>query len=352
MLVLWVTTDCNLRCRYCYAEGGEKPEYMSWEVAKRALDFMREHSEGFKVQLAGGEPLLNMGLVEQVVRYTPNWRVIHQLQTNATLITPEVARRIKGLELRIGVSLDGLPKVNDLLRPFPDGRGATKAAIAGIENLGRRGIRVGLTCVLSEESAPGLAGLVQLLSYLGNVEGISLDVLRPTGRGSKVRQADSVEAAHFLRLALKRADELVQMGGRRVKFREAERLRLLLAGKGERHFRCYFDACAQLVVKPNGDAYPCASLVPFPEFLLGNVLEKDFGRSLEEKLREKRELISLPERCLSCPEFWLCQGPCPAWVYASRRMGGEDLVECSLKKTFLSYVRREEGVPEKTGLPV
>ncbi len=69
-LVLWVTTDCNLRCRYCYANGGDKAEYMDWQVAKQTLDIMLSHSDGFKIQFAGGEPLLNIDLIEQVVGYT------------------------------------------------------------------------------------------------------------------------------------------------------------------------------------------------------------------------------------------------------------------------------------------
>ena len=170
-LVLWVTTDCNLRCRYCYARGGEDPQYMSWEVAKRALDFMFEHFDGFDVQFSGGEPLLNMELVEKVVEHIRGKGVRHKIQTNATLIDRRVARWIRELGISVGVSLDGLPEVNDRLRPFADGRGSTAAAISGIESLRAEGIRVGLTCVLSAENAPGLPGLVELASYLGNVEG-------------------------------------------------------------------------------------------------------------------------------------------------------------------------------------
>jgi len=93
-LVLWVTTDCNLRCRYCYANGGDKAEYMDWQVARQALDIMIKESRGFKIQFAGGEPLLNMELIEQVVDYTRNMKVVYQLQTNATLIDAGISRRL------------------------------------------------------------------------------------------------------------------------------------------------------------------------------------------------------------------------------------------------------------------
>lgn len=55
LLVLWVTTDCNLRCRYCYAEGGDLPERMAWAVAAKAPDSVAQHTDSFEVQFSGEE---------------------------------------------------------------------------------------------------------------------------------------------------------------------------------------------------------------------------------------------------------------------------------------------------------
>ncbi|RKY63484.1 MAG: hypothetical protein DRQ08_09565 [Candidatus Latescibacterota bacterium] len=347
MLVLLVTTDCNLRCRYCYAEAGEKAEYMSWEVAKKALDFVKERSDGFKIEFSGGEPILGFDLVRQVISYTRGWRTSYQLQTNATLITREVARRIRELGIAVGVSLDGLPKFNDPLRPFPDGRGSTVEAIDGISNLAKEGVRVGMTCVLSEENVRGLPGLVELASYLGNVEGISIDVLRPIGRGKGVGEADPILASYFVELALERADELASLGGKRVAFREVERIRYLLDHGLKRRYRCYLDAEAQLVVKPNGDVYPCASLANFPEFRLGNVLDQDLDGRIDDNMRRCRELIAPLPRCLACPWHWLCGGPCPAQIYVQRLTKGDGLVECYVRRTFIGYVTKRRTRDEE-----
>jgi len=53
LLVLAVAADCNLRCRYCYAGGGDEKTHMSWPVARRAVDLMVEHSDRFNVQFTG-----------------------------------------------------------------------------------------------------------------------------------------------------------------------------------------------------------------------------------------------------------------------------------------------------------
>ena len=342
-LVLWVTTDCNLRCRYCYASGGDKAEYMDWQVVKQALDIMFSYSDGFKIQFAGGEPLLNMDLIEQVVHYTKGLGIRYQLQTNATLIDDKVAGNLKRLGIDVGVSLDGLPGVNDPLRPFPDGQGSAAATITGLENLRAEGIRVGLICVLSAENVAGLPGLVELASYLGNVEGIAFDLLRSIGRAKRgeVRQADFALAARSVSTALKRADDLALMGGRRVRFREVERMRYLLTRGVRRRHRCYFDAGQLLMVKPNGDAYPCASLTDFPEFYLGSIMEEDFAGRLTTTLEKVRQLVTHPTHCLICPDHWLCGGPCPAQTYAQQLVGEAKPTECYVKRAFINYVKRK-----------
>ena len=341
LLILWVTTDCNLRCRYCYACGGERKEYMGWPVAKRAIDLMAARPGKFKVQFAGGEPLLNMALIEQVIRYMEDGQIGsgYQIQTNGTLVTESVARRLKELHIAVGVSLDGLPAVNDRLRPFPDSRGSTGAVVAGITNLGKAGIRTGLTCVLSTENIAGLPGLVDMASYLGNIEGISIDVLRPAGRARQAMRATPEMAARYLDAAIQRADQIAAMGGPAVKFREVERMRYMLAAGHARQYRCYFDACQSVMVTPGGDAYPCASLRG-PEFLLGNVSEECFGDSLHERLAMAKTVIGLPAMCLGCSDRELCGGPCPAGTYG---MAGNTDVECAVRKVFARHAALSQG---------
>jgi len=149
-LILWVTTDCNLRCRYCYARAGEQPESMQWETARQALELVaRESCGSFKVKFAGGEPLLNLALIERAIAYVrrKGWHAIYDVQTNGTLIDRATAQSLRRLGIGVGVSLDGPPAVNDDLRPFPDGRGSTAATVAGIEQLRAAGVHVGLTAV-------------------------------------------------------------------------------------------------------------------------------------------------------------------------------------------------------------
>ncbi|MEN3036554.1 MAG: radical SAM protein [Candidatus Methanosuratincola petrocarbonis] len=337
-LILWVTTDCNLRCVYCYANGGDAKAYMGWSVAKRAVDLIADDTDRFKIQLSGGEPLLNFDLIKRIALYTWDLRADAsiQIQTNATLVTPDIARSLRDLRISVGVSLDGVPAINDRLRPFADGRGSTRSVINGIRNLRDVGIRVGMTSVLSRTSVVGLPSLIDLASYLGNVAGISLDPLRPIGRGRYDMMPSLAPTAEYLCRAIKRAEHLAEAGGNPVKFRELERMKYLLNTGGRRQYRCYFDACQSLMVCPNGDVYPCASLY-HPEFHLGNILDSHFWNTISERLLDARRSIETPDRCRNCPELRLCGGPCPAGVF-SRADDAE--IECTVKKVLARYVSR------------
>lgn len=337
LLVLAVAADCNLRCRYCYACGGDEKTHMSWPVARRAVDLMVEHSDRFKVQFTGGEPLLNLDLVEKVLSYLEDGGVDArcQVQTNATLISTEMADRLKGLGIGVGVSLDGLPGPNDRLRPFADGSGSAGAAVAGIKNLGDAGIRVGMTCVLTALNVRGLPALVALASYLGNVDGITLDLVRPAGRAGRDMVPDPALAARYLDAAIERAEMITRVGGHRVKFRELERMRRILSAGRGRRYHCYFDACQSLMVTPGGEVYSCPSLL-LPEFRLGDIMDPCIGTDLRDGLEHAREIIESPLRCRRCSEGWLCGGSCPAYVFST---GGDVEVECAIKGVFMRHAR-------------
>lgn len=338
LLALSVTGECNLRCRYCYACGGDQRISMSWPKALRAIDVMAECFQSFKIQFTGGEPLLNLALIEKAVDYLgeKGLHVPCQVQTNATLINSDVAGRLKSLKIGIGVSLDGPPPVNDALRPFSDGRGSTGSVLRGIAALRDEGIRVGATCVLSRANAGALAGLVDVLSYLGNVDGVAIDFLRPVGRASRSMQPDSAVAARCIETAISHADHLAGMGGRRIKFRELERMKRTLECGGARLHHCFFDSCRSLVVLADGSSYVCPSLL-YPELMLGNIEAPGFAEGLLDQMVQARCLVQNPQECQTCPDRWLCGGPCLAHYVA-----GLDLsIECAVKKVFMRRAREE-----------
>jgi uncharacterized protein len=258
-----------------------------------------------------------------------------------------VARELKALRVALGVSLDGPPAVNDLFRPFAGGRPSFMAVINGLQNLGAIGVKVGLTSVLTKESAACLPRLVELAGYLGNVHGIALDLLRPLGRclsGKTILPPPPELLGRQVKAALHHSVELAGMGGPLVRFREVERLRYQLRHKVARKHYCYATTGQSLAVMPDGSVYPCSSLAGAPAFYLGNVARQGFSLSLAlSEAPFLQRTVNEMKSCLSCPDSWLCGGGCLARAYAySGQTDRPYSGDCQLKKIFLEYVRETE----------
>lgn len=137
-----VTEDCNLACKYCYIVGKNHKNKMTFDVAKKAVDYILSHPEDFPEKAViwdfiGGEPFLEIDLIDKICDYIKiqmyqldhlwfnNYRF--NFSSNGLLYhTPKVQRFIKKnhSKLNIGISVDGNKTKHDLQRVFPDGSGS------------------------------------------------------------------------------------------------------------------------------------------------------------------------------------------------------------------------------------
>ncbi|MCP4686485.1 MAG: radical SAM protein, partial [Desulfobacterales bacterium] len=146
-LVLHVTGACNLGCRYCYYRGGEQPgrgASMTPGVAERAVDFLLERSgplDAATLVFFGGEPLLNFQLITRVVDYATRAAsdrgktIDFAITSNGTLFTEEVVAFLHENNVGVTVSMDGLPRVHDRYRRFPDGSPSYDRILPGVKRL-------------------------------------------------------------------------------------------------------------------------------------------------------------------------------------------------------------------------
>lgn len=129
-MILQVTQNCNLRCEYCVYSGKynnreHTNKRMSFHTAKRAIDFLLEHSkERDKIYIGfyGGEPLLEFELIKKCIIYArevfEGKEVCFNFTTNATLLTEDKIEDIVKNDVRIMVSIDGPRHVHDKHRKF------------------------------------------------------------------------------------------------------------------------------------------------------------------------------------------------------------------------------------------
>ncbi len=183
-VVVWnVTRSCNLRCLHCYSDS-EARRYDGELSFEEGRAFLRDLAafEVPAVLFSGGEPLVRRDLFD-LVAYARSLGLRPTLSTNGTLITPEVAGRIKHAGFTyVGVSLDGIGEVNDRFRGVP---GAFERALRAFHNLKAVGQRVGLRLTLNRHNVENLHRIFDLIELEG-IDRACFYHLVPSGRGRSI----------------------------------------------------------------------------------------------------------------------------------------------------------------------
>jgi radical SAM protein with 4Fe4S-binding SPASM domain len=200
---------CNLNCVHCYADSHDR-SYPNELTTEQGMALIRD-LKAFNVPVllfSGGEPIMRPDLFE-LNTYARSLGLRTVISTNGTLITPEVARKIKttGFEY-IGVSLDGIGKNNDRFR----GKiGAYDDALNGIRNLVAVGQKVGLRFTITGHNYRDIGNIFELVEREA-VNRICFYHLAYAGRGSDIQNNDlglvetrkAIDAIYDWTLSLKR----------------------------------------------------------------------------------------------------------------------------------------------------
>ena len=325
-LCLHIAHDCNLACRYCFAEEGEyhgRRALMSFETGKKALDFLVENSGSrvnLEVDFFGGEPLMNWNVVKQLTAYgrelekTHNKKFRFTLTTNGVLLNEEVMDFCNREMDNVVLSVDGRKEVHDRMRPFRSGDGSYDRILPKFLEFAKRRRALGLKYYVRGTFThfnTDFAADVLHLADLG-FDQISVEpVVAPPDEDYAIRPEDVPQILDQYDLL---AREMIR--------REKE-------GNGFNFFHFMIDltggpcvykrlsGCGSgteyLAVTPWGDLYPCHQFVGMEQFLLGNV---DEGVTKTDLVTEfKKVNVYSKEECRSCFARFYCSGGCAANSY-------------------------------------
>jgi uncharacterized protein len=170
------TEACNLACTYCFEGDKIRPRSMTKEVSRKAVDLLFDYcGDAGQVQIThfGGEPLLRWKLVKECIEYASQQAlergvaVHHQMTTNGTLITDEIAHFMRDHGLTPLISLDGLAASHDRHRRDRQGRPTFERVITGLQTIRKVHGWAGVKVTVTPESAPTLADDVRGIASLG-----------------------------------------------------------------------------------------------------------------------------------------------------------------------------------------
>lgn len=323
-LCLHIAHDCNLACKYCFAEEGEyhgKRELMSFEVGKKALDFLVENSGNrvnLEVDFFGGEPLMNFDVVKQLVEYgrsieeEKNKKFRFTLTTNGVLLNDEILEFANKEMANLVLSIDGRKEVHDRMRPHRGGQGSydeiVPKFIKAAESREQMNYYVRGTYTRNNlDFAEDVKHLADLSFEQISVEPV---VAEPT-EDYAIREED-------IPTLLAQYDELVKdMIKRKKEGRAFNFFHFMIDLEGGPCVAKRLSGCGSgteyLAVTPTGDLYPCHQFVGKPEFLMGNVDTGVTNTELREKFK-KCNVYSKPA-CSKCFAKFHCSGGCAANSY-------------------------------------
>lgn len=308
LLVALVTTECQLRCRYCSMRAGDVPrEDLSEDTFALALKNL-PIAPGAQLQIAGGEPGLVPERVFAIARHARRGGFARiGVQTNAVDLDDRFLAFVREEKIGVGVSLDGPADVNDFWR------GRTDDVLANLKRLNDAGIPFGVTTVLTRGSLASLPRLAMLLATFPQARSIGLDLLRPVGRGDSV---DLPTGAKVTKAYRDLSATLAWINRRRERPLVLREDGMIDCAAADTY--CPAEAGRAVVLSPSGALFPCSSLVGRPEHACGSAADPDLAAL-------RRGLRSPKNGCATCSVAG-CRGRCPSRALASPKAAALDCV--------------------------
>ena len=321
-LCLHIAHDCNLACKYCFAEEGEyhgRRALMSFEVGKKALDFLVANSgsrRNLEVDFFGGEPTMNFEVVKQLVEYgrsieeANNKKFRFTLTTNGILLNDEILEFANKEMSNVVLSIDGRKEINDLMRPTRNNHGSSYDIIMP-------------KFKKVAESRNQMNYYVRGTFTHNNLD-FSKDVFHLADEGFEQISVEPVVAQPTDDYAIREEDIPTILEQYDILAKELVKRKK--AGNGFNFFHFMIDlnggpcvakrlsGCGSgteyLAVTPWGDFYPCHQFVGNEEFLMGNV-DEGIKRTDLVKTFGNCNVYS-KEKCKNCFARFYCSGGCAA----------------------------------------
>lgn len=321
-LCLNIIHDCNLRCKYCFADEGEYHGHkgmMSYETAKKAIDYVVKRSgprKNIEIDLFGGEPTLMMETIKKIVKYARDneekWgkSIRFTMTTNVTLLTDEMMEYLDKEMVNIILSLDGRKEVNDKVRIKPNGSGSYDDIVPKIKKMiskRSKGKTFYVRGTFTRNNTDFYEDVMAMINE--GFRQISIEpVVLEDGHPLAIRKEDLSEVfANY--------DKLYEEMARRKK--EGDEFTFYHFNIDLQGGPCVYkriSGCGSgfeyVAITPQGDVYPCHQFVGNEDFKLGSIYDDSFDTELSRKFKEAN--IYNKPKCRDCWAKFYCSGGCQA----------------------------------------
>jgi len=332
-LRLIVTKDCNLRCKYCFARGGEDNIYLNPLIAKKGLDeLIKKDTKYLNIDFFGGEPTLNKDCIKEVVKYSKkkNLRTMFSITSNGVMDRDILDFMIKN-KFIFKISLDGFKDYHNKMRPMASGEGSYKRVLETIKRLNMNGSILSLRVTVTQENVKDMPKIVEKYREF-NLGYIHFEPMHIEGRG---------EIFEKLKPSIK---DYVDNFGKSLDIGKKLGISITSSSLLNLYKPCAIFCSSfqgnNIIITPEGYITTCLGVQDYKHnfssyFIVGKYSEEEkrfiYDKSKIEKI--KREIdVNRNERCKNCFAKYICSGSC---VLKNKLSGGFDYYGCQINKQLI-----------------
>lgn len=340
-LILLIIQDCNLRCSYCYGDGGEynNKGIMSFDTAKQSINYLINQSGNEKdlfVTFFGGEPLLRFDFIKELVDYIHtveklyNKKFHFSMTCNGTLLNQEITNFILENKISVTISIDGNEEVHNFNRYYSNKSGSYSKVIENSKQL-RNSTKVLARATVTNKEL----NVNNIYSHLYDLGFSTVNIAPCINKISKEEYLTLTD--NYISLVHSFSQFI-----KNKKFKEAKKISSVMKVLSRIHFssksNCFCGAGKNmLAVDINGFFYPCQRFVGTKEFIMGSVFNGLNSNDCDKILGS----FSI-ENHTSCNKCWcknICGGCCPYENFESNSACNIPHKEsCNLNKKFIEEI--------------
>lgn len=324
-MTLLLGRGCHLRCKYCYAHGGDTNPKMAEEVGSAAVEaYFSVTKGGKKIHFhGGGEPTLNFSLIQKLVESYTDKGVKWHLTTSGVM-SEDVAKWFVSHKIPICISVDGPPSIQDSLRPLADGSPSSPFVERTYSIIRDAGQGLAARTTLVADSAERIDEILKYFGELG-IQSVHIESLYTVGRAETERGIIRRPEELAWIAALVKALDWAKVNGKQVRVGEL----LYILDPGMKPYCGPMCGCTTTVTH-EGDLTSCNEVVDSVDeaaslFHIGklDLGEKSFKIDMRKAEILSRRVPANMAKCKDCFVKYVCRGGCPHKGY----MATGDLLE-------------------------
>ncbi|MBO5348313.1 MAG: radical SAM protein [Clostridia bacterium] len=338
-----LTQACNFRCVYCFRHLEDKVTTISDEnldaIVKYIINYCKKyHIKDFCIQPWGGEPLIAF---EKIKRMDDAFKdaglnPLISIETNASLITEQLAEEASKRNIRLGISIDGYSDIQNMHRPLMSGAPSFDKMKKGVEIISRfENLKnYGVVCVLTSKSFPYLSDIIEFFGTELKIKCFKLNLIKdnPVMKDAQLcLSEEQIIAAQNILI-----DKLVDLNNRGFEITELnvqeKLMNLLVRSKSN---ICTSRGCMggtkMIAFDQDGRIYPC-DVTDYKEESIGNVhISGDLIELVKAAKIANNDFFAKKHSdiCNKCPFWFFCKGGCTTAIkYKLGKVEGVDNQEC------------------------